>query len=315
MNGDQDKKMFDVIIIGGGAAGLSAALILGRSLRTIIVFDTGKPRNMKSEAMHGFISRDGTNPIEFLRLCKEDLKKYSVQILEAMIIKARRFDDTSFEVEDSYGVTYYSKKILIATGLSDQLPEIPDIEKFYGTSVFHCPYCDGWEVRLKPIAVYVRNCGPGHAASLKNWSDDITVFTDGRSLTKEEEEVYALKNIKIITGKIAGLEGSSGKLEFIILENGERICTSALFFNSEQFQKSDLGEQLNCSFTDKGVIDTDRYQRSNVKGVYVAGDAARDMQLVIIAAAEGAKAAVIINKSLQKEEKSLSPADQTIKPK
>jgi thioredoxin reductase len=314
MNGNRDKKMFDVIIIGGGPAGLSAALILGRSLRTIIVFDTGKPRNMKSEAMHGFISRDGTNPIEFIRLCKEELKKYSVQILEAVIVKARRFDDTSFEVEDSHGVTYYSKKILIATGLSDQLPEIPDIEKFYGTSVFHCPYCDGWEVRLKPIAVYIKNCGPGQAASLKNWSDDITVFTDGRRLTKKEEGVYALKNIRIITGKIAGLEGSSGKLESILLENGERICASALFFNSEQFQKSDLGQQLNCAFTDKGIIDTDRYQRSNVKGVYVAGDAARDMQLVIIAAGEGAKAAVIINKSLQKEEKSLSPADQTIKP-
>jgi thioredoxin reductase len=235
-------------------------------------------------------------------------------VLEALIVKTRRFNDISFEVEDSHGVTYYSKKILIATGLSDQLPDIPEIEKYYGISVFHCPYCDGWEVRLKPIAVYVKNCGPGQSVALKNWSDDVTVFTDGRSLSKEEEEIYVLKNIKVITNRITGLEGSGGNLEFILLDNGEKICTSALFFNSEQFQKSDIARQLNCRFTDKGIIDTDIFQHTNVKDVYVAGDAAKDMQLIIIAAAEGAKAGVIINKSLQKEEKSLTPADQTIKP-
>jgi thioredoxin reductase len=308
-----DQRLFDVIIIGGGPAGLSAALILGRSLRNIIVFDTGKPRNMKSEAMHGFISRDGTNPIEFLRLCKEELKKYSVELVEALIVKAHRFDTTGFEVQDSNGNSYYSRKILIATGLCDRLPEVPGIEKFYGISIFHCPYCDGWEVRLKPLAVYAKNCGPGQAVALKNWSDDVTVLTDGREPTEEEHQLYSLKNIKVSTGRIAGLEGSGGKLEYILLENGEKIIASALFFNSAQFQKSDLGNQLGCSFTDKGVIDTDNFQQSNIPDVYVAGDAAKDMQLVIIAAAEGAKAGLIINKSLQKKEKFLSAVDQAIK--
>jgi thioredoxin reductase len=308
-----DKKLFDVIIIGGGPAGLSAALILGRSLRDVIVFDKGRPRNLKSEAMHGFISRDGTNPIEFLRLSKEELKKYSVEVAEALIVKARRFDNTSFELQDSNGNYYYSRKILIATGLYDQLPEVQGIEKFYATSVFHCPYCDGWEVRLKPLAAYTKNCGPGQSVALKNWSDDVTVFTDGRELTQEEHQIYSLKNIKVFTGKIKGLEGSAGRLEYIILENGEKIIASALFFNSQQYQKSDLGSQLGCAFTDKGVIDTDNFQQSNVPDVYIAGDAAKDMQLIIIAAAEGAKAGLVINKSLQKKEKSLSPVDQTIK--
>jgi thioredoxin reductase len=255
----------------------------------------------------------GTEPIQFLRLSKEELKKYSVQLLEAFIIKARRFDDTSFEVQDSNGNNYYSRKILIATGLSDRLPEVAGIEKFYGTSVFHCPYCDGWEVRLKPLAVYVRDCGPGQSVALKNWSDDITVFTDGREPTEEERQIYSLKNIKVSTEKIAGLEGSGGRLEYIMLENGERIIASALFFNSGQFQKSDLGKQLGCLFTDKGVIDTDNFQQSNVQDVYIAGDAAKDMQLVIIAAAEGAKAGLIINRSFQKKEKSLRTIDQSIK--
>jgi thioredoxin reductase len=311
MNGSQ--RLFDVIIIGGGPAGLSAALILGRSLRDTIVFDAGKPRNMRSEAMHGFISRDGTNPIEFLRLGKEELKKYSVELVEALIVKACRFDDTSFEVQDSSGKVYYSRKILIATGLNDRLPDLPDIEKFYGTSVFHCPYCDGWEVRLKPLAVYAQNCGPGQSVALKNWSDDITVLTDGREPEEEEYEIYSLKGIRVFTDKIIKLEGSHGKLEYIMLENGKKIIASALFFNSDQFQKSDLGGQLGCSFTDKGVIDADDFQQSNIPDVYVAGDATRDMQLIIIAAAEGAKAGLIINRSFQKKEKSLSPPDHTIK--
>ncbi|MFL5731008.1 MAG: FAD-dependent oxidoreductase [Cytophagaceae bacterium] len=134
-------------------------------------------------------------------------------------------------------------------------------------------------------------------------------------MTEEERNIYALKNIKIYTSRIVSLEGSSGMLESVLLESGERVCVYAIFFNSEQFQKSDLGSQLNCAFTKEGVIDTDRFQQSNVQDVYVAGDAARDMQLVIIAAAEGAKAGVIINKSLLKEEKNLSPADQTIRSK
>jgi thioredoxin reductase len=295
-------KLYDVIIIGGGPAGLSAALILARCLRKIIVIDSGKPRNLKSSALNGYLSRDGINPLEFLRICKEDLEKYKVEIIEDEIVKASKLENETFEVEDSNGKKFYSQRLLIATGLVDELPPIEGIDRFYGTSVFHCPYCDGWEMRLKPIAVYGKNnIGAGLATVLKNWTDDILVCTDGREVNPEEAELFELKNIKVNIRNIKKLDGHDGLLERIIFTDGSHVNVYGLFFSSDKYQKSSIAEQLGCDFTENGVIEADLHQRSNIKGIFVAGDSARDMQLVIVAAAEGAKAAVAIDKSLREE--------------
>jgi thioredoxin reductase len=287
---------------------------LARCLRKLLVFDSGKPRNLKSEAMHGFLSRDGINPLEFLRIAKGDLEKYQVEIKEDEIIKARKLDNENFEVEDTSGNKFHAKKLLIATGLIDELPKIEGVEKFYGTSIFHCPYCDGWENRLKPLAVYSKNnIGAGLAVVLKNWTDDILVCTDGRSVSEEEMRVFELKNIKVSTKEIKKLEGQDGMLEHIIFSDGTQSLVYGLFFSTDQYQKSSIAEQLGCNFTENGVIDADPYQHTNIQGVYVAGDSAKDMQLVIIAAAEGAKAAVVINKALQKEERDYKTVMKAIK--
>lgn len=305
------RELYDVIIIGGGPAGLNAALILARCLRKIIVFDNGKPRNRKSMASHGFLSRDGINPLELLRLSREQLLNYKVEIKSVEIIDATK--DTNFKVTDENGEIYYSKKLLIATGLKDLLPKIEGIEHLYGRSVFHCPYCDGYENRFTKLAAYgYHKSAVGLAITLTNWSEDIILFTDGESLRDKDYIKLQQRNIEVIHKKIIRLEGDD-YLENICLEDNTKIDRNALFFTTSQYQRSHLADELGCTFLKNNVVETDKFQRTNIQGLFVAGDAARDMQLVIIAAAEGARAGVAINKILTKEEIGLKVIDAEIK--
>ena len=295
--------MYDVIIIGGGPAGLNAAMLLGRSRRKVVVFDSREPRNRWSDSMNGFLTNDGINPAEFIRQGRAELAKYSIELIDKKVATAT-YSKGSFIVNDADGKVYESRKLLLATGLKDAVPEIEGIEPLYGKSVHHCPYCDGWESRDKAIAVYGtdRN-GIGQALAMKNWSNDVTLYTNGTDkLRRIDHELLSKNGVKICTGAIARLEGESGKLTHVILKNGEKREQQAMFFSTGSCQQSDIGEQLGCEFTGKGVIKTRRLQQSNIPGLFVAGDAARDMQLVIVAAAEGAKAGVAINMELQKED-------------
>ncbi|WP_026463594.1 NAD(P)/FAD-dependent oxidoreductase [Adhaeribacter aquaticus] len=294
--------MYDVTIIGGGPAGLSAALLLTRCMRKVILFDSGEYRNAYSNAMNGFISRDGTNPKEFLKLVRADLNKYKVDLKDRRIVKARR-DNNLFEVTDSDNNIYLSRKLLIATGVKDRWPQIPGIEPFNGKSVHHCPYCDGWESRNKPLGAYGKGRdGFGLSLSLKTWSSDVTLFMDGiRNLRKEDAAVLERNHIKVVTAPIERVEGEGTELKRIVLKGGATIPCEALFFSTGHEQRSNLSIELGCDFTSKGVVRTYKNQQTNIPGLFVAGDAAREMQLVIVAASEGTKAGVMINKELQEE--------------
>ena len=296
--------MYDVIIIGGGPAGLNAAMLLGRSRRKVVVFDSGKPRNRWAVSMNGFLSSDGMKPSDFIKKGRAELEKYGVEIIDKEVATAT-YSKGSFVVDDVEGTVYRSRKLLLATGLKDELPKLEGLEPLYGKSVHHCPYCDGWESRDKAIAVYGKDrSGIGQALAMKNWSDDVTLFTDGtQKLRREDMELLQLNGVKVCTGAIARLEGEDGMLQRIVLQSGEVREQQALFFSEGTKQQSDLGQQLGCEFTGKGVIRTRRLQQSNIPGLYVAGDAARDMQLVIVAASEGAKAGVAINMELQQEDR------------
>ncbi|WMJ73072.1 NAD(P)/FAD-dependent oxidoreductase [Cytophagaceae bacterium ABcell3] len=308
------KRLYDVVIIGGGPAGLSAALILARCVRSVLVFDTGKPRNFRAKQMNGFISRDGSDPREFLRITREQVKQYPVDFVYQEVVEAKKVSNNSFELVDADHNRYYAKKVLIATGMVDDIPEIDGIDKFYGSSVHHCPYCDGWEVRLKPLAVIGKGrSGSGLALSLTSWSDDVVLLTNGSTVTDDELQRLELKNIQIIDKPVMRLEGDHGLLERIVFVDGTSIERSAMFFTTDQYQRSNLAAQLGCDFTRKGGIKSSRFQQTSVNGVFVAGDVSKDVQLVIMAAAEGARAGVVINKALQKEEMNLKKVSDSIR--
>ncbi|PRY14863.1 thioredoxin reductase [Pontibacter ummariensis] len=296
--------MYDVIIIGGGPAGLNAAMLLGRSRRKVVVFDGGKPRNRWAASLNGFLTSDGMHPGEFLQRGKAELSKYGVEMKETEVSSAT-YSKGQFVVNDADENVYRSRKLLLATGLKDNLPELEGLEPLYGKSVHHCPYCDGWESRDKAIAVYgPKRKGIGQALAMKNWSNGVTLYTDGtNTLRRADLELLELNGVKVCTQKIQRLEGEEGMLQYIVLEGGEKRPQQALFFSLGTKQQSSLGEQLGCEFTSKGVIKTRKLQHSNIPGLFVAGDAARDMQMVVVAAAEGARAGVAINMELQREER------------
>lgn len=298
--------MYDVIIAGGGPAGLSAALVLGRCRRRLLLCDRGGQRNSWTRRQNGFLSRDGIDPAEFRRISREQLAKYgTVEVRDAEVAEAERRDDGGeFAVALADGTRVASRKLLLATGVLDELPAIPGFEAFYGKSAHHCPYCDGWEWRDQPLAVYGRGePGKGMALEMTGWSRDLVLCTDGPAdLSPRDRERLARHGIGLREERIEGLEGSGGMLERVRFETGEALPRRALFFNTGSHQASDLAHRLGCALTRKGSVETGSYERTAVPGLYVAGDASRHVQLSIVAAAQGAMAAFAINTELLKED-------------
>jgi len=297
--------MHDVIIVGGGPAGLSAALMLGRCRRSVMVFDTRAPRNAASHALHGYLTRDGTPPGEFLRLAREQLATYTtVEVCDGEVVEAECQADGRFRVELSDGQQFRSRKLLLATGVCDNLPDIPGFKELYGRSVFHCPYCDGWEVRDQPIAIYGKGeRGAGLALELVAWSRDLVLCSDGPSeIEPESLERLARNGIRVREEPVAALEGNEGVLATIVFRDGPPLPRRALFFTTGQYQRSSLLERLGCEFNDKGTVRTGKYETTHISGLFVAGDASRKVQWVVVAAAEGAEAAFAINTDLLKED-------------
>jgi thioredoxin reductase len=294
---------WDVVIVGAGPAGLSAGLILGRCCRNVLICDRGTPRSWASHAIHGYLSCDGIHPAKFRSQAASELARYpSVQMRPVGVTSAQKVP-TGFRVLLESGEEARARKLLLATGVMDELPAIPQVEAFFGTSVFSCPYCDGWEMRGAPIAVYGRGGRAFEMArAMTAWTSDIIVCTDGPAgLSRAQREALKANRIAIETARIAALEGDDGKLQRIRFANDRHIERKALFFDTPCHPQSQLASSLGCELTPRGGIRCGQYEATSVPGIFVAGNILKDVQLSIVAAAEGARAAFGINRALTRE--------------
>lgn len=301
---DEGLPRYDVIIVGAGPAGLSAALILGRCRRRVLVCDSGQYRNAAAQAMHGFLTRDGIAPSELRRIGREQLAPYGVELREVTVTGVRA-GAQRFEVSLEGGERLVCRKLLLTTGLVDRLPELAGLREMYGKSVHHCPYCDGWEARDQPIGVYGQgSSGVQLALTMKTWSDDVILFTDGPALLGEAEEArLARHGVAVCQERIVRLEGEDGWLSRVVLADGSAVERRSLFLKTRQEQRADLAAQLRCAVTEeRGVETAQKHEETTTAGVFVAGDASKDVLLAIVAAAEGANAAFGINCALQEED-------------
>jgi thioredoxin reductase len=295
--------VYDTVIVGGGPAGLSAALVLGRCRRRVLVCDAGSPRNARSRELHGFLTRDGIAPTELLRLGREELRPYGIDLREAEVTDIRVMAGGSFEVALAGDSRLQARTVLIASGVCDEMPEIPGLEDCFGITVHHCPYCDGWEVRDRTIVVIGHGrLAAALALALKTWSGRVTLCSHGGArLGGPDRARLAEQQIDVREARIASLDHADGHVRHLVFGTGDRLACDAVFLATGQHPRSDLPRRLGCTVTRRGLVKADLLARTGVAGLYVAGDASRDVQFAIVAAAEGAKAAVAINKALQEQ--------------
>jgi thioredoxin reductase len=299
----------DCAIIGGGPAGLNAALVLGRARRKVLLFDDNNPRNAITRHSHGFITRDGVSPAEFRAIGYGEIAKYpSVEVLSTRIQGVSRQgteQETAFELVADSGENFRAGNLILATGLQETLPAVEGIYSYYGTSLFNCPYCDGWELRDKPLVIIAES---EKAAShlpkvIYQWSRDIVVCTNGHQALSDEQKRFLEKyGIRVIEEKILALVGQAGQaeqLERIIFEKHPDIERAGGFVEIQRKQTTTIAQDLSCETDEQGSIVTDYMGRTNIKGVYAAGDVVNIMQNQLIwAAASGSRAAVGVNTDL-----------------
>jgi thioredoxin reductase len=297
---------YDCIVIGAGPAGLSASLFLARYLHRTITFHHNSPRNEYAHGVHGFLGHDGIRPEELLARGRDEVTGYGGLIIEACVNHVEQVSSECFRVlagpSDSKQQAFTARRLLLATGLRDLTPDCPGFREFYGSTVHHCPDCDGYEVRDKRVAVLAHDeHAAGFTAHLLTWTRHITLLTNGNEIPASERAKLARLDVAIRTEPVAALDGdkSEQKLQRVIFAHGEPLECDALFFNLGTELATNFHETLGCHLDPEcGLVWVDETQQTSIPGVYAAGDITPQSQLAIVAAAEGAMAAIHIHRSL-----------------
>lgn len=296
-----EQAPFDAIIVGAGPAGLTCAIFLGRYRRRVLVIDAGHPRNYASTGIHGFLGYHSIKPGDLLDRGRAEARDAGVELTEGRVTKIERDGDV-FNVCTDTGTVLRARRIVLAYGVRDTLPDIPELESYYGVTVHHCPDCDGYESRDQRIGVIGwGKSAAGLALKLLQWSDDIVVFAHGHPREWDEEMHSKLlaEQIDIKDEKVIALVGKKGHVEAAVLATGERVPAQRLFFTIAVHRSTTLAEDLGCAVDpDAPNVVVDEHRRTTVEGVWAIGDLAPGAQLAITSAADGAIAAIDLNKSL-----------------
>lgn len=323
-DGASQGGRYDVVVVGGGAAGLSGALALARSRRSVLVIDSGQPRNAPAAHMHNYLSRDGMAPLELLAVGRAEVSGYGGQLIDGNVAMVKRLDDHDnhggFRVALSNGSEVYARRLLVATGLVDELPDIPGVAERWGRDVIHCPYCHGWEVRDQAIGILATGPATAHQALMfRQLSDDVVVFQHtAPALPEEQAEQLAARGIAIIEGEVSALEVRDDRLDGVRLRSGAFVPRQAVVVASRVRARADLLRALGLETTDLKMagevigsyVAADATGATSVPGVWVAGNVAEPMAQVIMAAAAGLKVGAVINADLIAEE-AASAVDHT----
>ncbi|MFE0727127.1 NAD(P)/FAD-dependent oxidoreductase [Streptomyces antibioticus] len=302
MNGTYDET-YEVIVIGGGAAGLSAALVLGRARRRTLVIDAGEPRNAPAAHMHGYLSRDGMAPADFLAAGREEIARYGVELVRDRAVDVVR--DTDFAVVLAGGRTVRARQLVVATGLKDELPPLPGLAERFGRDVLHCPYCHGWEVRDRAFGVLATTPLSVHQALMvTQWSKDVTLFlhtVTEEDLSDDDLRRLAAAGVRVVPGEVSGLTVENDRLTGIRLLNGTEHAREVLFVAPRAVPRTDLPTRLGAETTETpfGAYPvTDPQGRTTVPGLWAAGNVSGFAEQVINAASRGYRAGAAINGEL-----------------
>ncbi|MEV0289401.1 NAD(P)/FAD-dependent oxidoreductase [Kribbella sp. NPDC050820] len=309
-------KKYDVIVVGGGAAGLSGALALVRSRRSVLVVDDGTPRNAPADGVHNYLTRDGVPPAELYALGRDEVAGYGGEFATGTVTRVRR--DDLFTVELADGTTYQGRRLLVTTGLTDVLPDVGGLAERWGRDVLHCPYCHGWEVRDQAIGILATTGMAAFQALLfRQLSDDVTLFMHtAPELTDEQWEQLAARGISVVQGKVEQLEVENDKLTGVRLEGGKVIPRDALAVQTSMRARADFLADLGLDIVVQEanglevgtIVAADPQGATAVPGVFVAGNVTDARATVMPAAASGLTAAGGLNADLITEETRLAVA-------
>jgi len=306
-----DKKVFDVIIAGGSYAGLAAAMALGRSLRTVLVIDSGMPCNRHTPYSHNFITHDGKTPREILTLARAQVTRYDTVTFERGIVSSGKKTDIGFEIHTTSGNRFHARKLIFATGIRDVMPDIPGYAECWGISVLHCPYCHGYEVRNTRTGLLGNgDYGFEFSGLISNWTNDLTLYTNGKAtLSAVQRAILSARGIEMVEKEIEALEHRHGQLRKIIFRDGTTVALQTLYARNSFAQHCPVPEMLGCDMLD-GYIAVDGLQKTSVPGVFACGDNASRMRTVANAVGSGTTAGMTANKEFVLERfASPAPAD------